>query len=302
MINYLSHKEIDKVKWDSCIEQSNNELIYAYSWYLDVVAPDWGALVLDDYEVVMPLPNAFKYFNTVYQPFFAQQLGVFNTSKLLNLDIEDFIKAIPAKFKYINVCLNDNNSINSNAFNLVKRKNYVLHLHKEYPALFKGFNEQNKRNVRKSLNSGLKIIEVDTNTIVDFYREQKGEVTGDVKLHDYERFKLVLKQANARGMCLGLGVFDEQDKAHAYAAFYKQKGRIIFQIGTANEAGRESKAMFFLMNHIIKQYSNQPMMLDFEGSEISNIARFFSGFGSYQLPYYRLIINRLPWFVKWLKK
>ncbi|TAE87084.1 MAG: hypothetical protein EAY81_04625, partial [Bacteroidetes bacterium] len=107
MIKYLSHQEIDKIKWDDCIAQSNNELIYAYSWYLDIVAPGWEALVLNDYEVVMPLPTTTKYLNVIYQPFFAQQLGIFNTQNLKHFTVSDFIKAIPAKFKYINICLNE---------------------------------------------------------------------------------------------------------------------------------------------------------------------------------------------------
>lgn len=302
MIKYLSHQEIDKIKWDDCIAQSNNELIYAYSWYLDIVAPGWEALVLNDYEVVMPLPTTTKYLNVIYQPFFAQQLGIFNTQNLKHFTVSDFIKAIPAKFKYINICLNESNTVHTEAYVLIKRKNYVLHLNRNYEALFKGFNEQNKRNTRKSLNEGLTIETVDTSTVVDFYHLHKSENTPDVKPADYARFKLVLKEAVARGNCFALSVVDAAGKMHACAAFYKQKERIIFQIGTTNEAGRASKAMFFLMNHIIKEYSNQKQMLDFEGSEISNVARFFSGFGAYQLPYYRLVINRLPWYIKWLKK
>ncbi len=302
MINYLSNQEIDKIKWDNCIERSNNELIYAYSWYLDSIAPGWSALVLNDYEVVMPLPVVTKFFNTIYQPFFAQQLGIFNTQQMHEKTIVDFIQAIPAKFKYINVCLNENNVLNSDYYHITKRKNYVLYLHRDYTLLYKGFNEQNKRNVRKSFNSGLSINTVNTDAVVDFYSEQKSRTTLDVKPHHYNRFKLVLQEATKRDKCLAFQVTNSAGVVHASAAFYKQKGRIIFQIGTANAAGRESKAMFFLMNHVIKEYSNQNLILDFEGSEINSIARFFSGFGASHLPYYRLVINRLPWPIRWLKK
>ena len=54
-IKYLQHKEIDKAKWDACIEQAPNGLIYSYSWYLDAMSKHWDALVLKDYEAVMPL-------------------------------------------------------------------------------------------------------------------------------------------------------------------------------------------------------------------------------------------------------
>ncbi len=78
VIKYLKHKDIDKNKWDECINEAPNGLIYGMSWYLDRVCPGWDALVSDDYEAVMPLPwkqkMGLKY---VYHPLFAQQLGVF---------------------------------------------------------------------------------------------------------------------------------------------------------------------------------------------------------------------------------
>ncbi len=61
MIAYLEHKNIDKKKWDACIEQSVNSCIYAYSWYLDAVCKNWTAIVLDDYKAVLPLAPRSKY-------------------------------------------------------------------------------------------------------------------------------------------------------------------------------------------------------------------------------------------------
>ena len=54
-IKYLRHQEVDKSKWDNCIDKADNGLIYAYSFYLDHMAKQWDALVLNDYEAVMPL-------------------------------------------------------------------------------------------------------------------------------------------------------------------------------------------------------------------------------------------------------
>ena len=54
-IQYLLHYEIDKSKWDKCINGADNGLIYGYSFYLDHMAKHWDALVLNDYEAIMPL-------------------------------------------------------------------------------------------------------------------------------------------------------------------------------------------------------------------------------------------------------
>ena len=54
MITYVKRKDLDVVKYDACITNSAQGSVYAFSWYLDIVADNWGVLVLDDYKAVMP--------------------------------------------------------------------------------------------------------------------------------------------------------------------------------------------------------------------------------------------------------
>ena len=62
MLRHIKHADIDKVKWDSVTLNSANGLIYNLSSYLDVVAPNWEALILGDYKAIMPLPVKKKGF------------------------------------------------------------------------------------------------------------------------------------------------------------------------------------------------------------------------------------------------
>ena len=50
MIRILKHTDIDRERWDICIQNAEFETIYPYTWYLELVSPGWEALVLDDYE------------------------------------------------------------------------------------------------------------------------------------------------------------------------------------------------------------------------------------------------------------
>ena len=61
MIKYLKQSEIDYELWDECVAKSINSYIYGHSWYLDIVAGEWDALVEDDYKSVFPLPYRIKY-------------------------------------------------------------------------------------------------------------------------------------------------------------------------------------------------------------------------------------------------
>jgi hypothetical protein len=72
-IKYLSREELDDVKYNNCIAESTQSNVYAFSWYLDIVSDQWSALILNDYEAVMPLTwnSKFKFLNYAIQPFFA---------------------------------------------------------------------------------------------------------------------------------------------------------------------------------------------------------------------------------------
>jgi hypothetical protein len=108
MIAYLKHKNIDKKKWDACIEQSASSCIYAYSWYLDAVCKNWTALVLDDYKAVLPLAPRSKYsIHYVYQPFFTRYFGVFSKNKSDKTTVNLFLTAIPKKFKFLEFSLHE---------------------------------------------------------------------------------------------------------------------------------------------------------------------------------------------------
>lgn len=88
-IVHLTYDEIDRKKWDACIRQSLNGLIYAETVYLDHMAVNWDGLVLGDYEAVMPLTWKKKWgIKYLYQPAFFQQGGIFSSKKLNKVSID----------------------------------------------------------------------------------------------------------------------------------------------------------------------------------------------------------------------
>ncbi|MFY8166492.1 MAG: hypothetical protein ACOVJ8_07870, partial [Sediminibacterium sp.] len=97
------------------------------------------------------------------------------------------------------------------------------------------------------------------------------------------------------------GVFDKSGELLAAGAFLAHKNRIIFLLGNGSELGKEKGAMTYLMDNIIFLFADHRMILDFEGSEIEGIARFFRSFGAEKRNYYRYKLNRLPWILRLFK-
>ncbi|MBP6414813.1 MAG: hypothetical protein KA330_00005, partial [Chitinophagaceae bacterium] len=153
-IQYLTHQQIDKTRWDDCIATANNGLIYGYSFYLDVMTEHWDALVLNDYETVMPLTWKKKYgISYLYQPFLTAQLGVFGKN-ITEKQLETFIELIPSHFKFVEINLNSGNALAIPAGFFSVRSNYILKLDKSYKDIYQNYRENIQRNIKKAIQLG----------------------------------------------------------------------------------------------------------------------------------------------------
>jgi hypothetical protein len=302
LITYLRHAEIDQAKWDLCMEQSVNSMVYGYSWYLNNVSPGWEGLVLDDYLAVMPLTGHRKYF--IYylsQPFFTQQLGVFSKQNITQELLLQFLAAIPKKFRFIEIQLNEQNQILDDKLKVKKRKNYVLDLNRSYEKITKGYSSQAKRNLKNAHKSSLELKTISVKEVVQFYKLHKAVTTKGVKQTDYANLLSLMEQALVHRKILAKGVYSKSGELLAAGAFLAHKSRLIFLIGNGSEIGKEMGAMTMLMDTLIFQFANHQMELDFEGSEIEGIARFFKSFGAEKRNYYKLRKNNLPWILRLFK-
>ena len=60
--------------------------------------------------------------------------------------------------------------------------------------------------------------------------------------------------------------------------------------------------MFKIVDAFIREHAGSELILDFEGSNIPTVARFFAGFGARPEIYQGVSFDRLPLFLKRLRK
>jgi len=300
-IKYLQHKEIDKAIWDACITNSPNGLIYGYSFYLDCMARHWDALVLGDYEAVMPLTWNKKYgFYYLYQPAFTASLGVFGKNLTKGL-IDDFVNTFPSKFKLVEISLNSGNIVGDpKSFSLL-RSNYILHLNRSYEEVYKSYRDNHKRNITKAFQLGCRVSkEIAVDEIIQLNKEQLQNVDG-TKPEDYPNFKKLYELLKSRKQAEVYGIIDPKNKILASAVFFFSLNRAYYILVGNHPDGKTIGASHALIDAFIKDHADQNLILDFEGSDIRNLAFFYSGFGATEEIYPALKINRLPFYVKWMK-
>lgn len=293
MIQYLQHNQIDKAKWDTIITECGN--IYAYSWYLDIVHPGWEALVEDDYQSVMPLTGGKKFgIDYLYQPFFVQQLGVFSKRPLSPEQQSGFLYAIPKKYRFAEIRLNEGNKCIDGIQGIDFHRNVLLDLNHDYEEIRANYHANTKRNLAKAENNGLEITnETGLSEIIGLFRANRGatvKVWGDA---EYTRL-LRLADAASRLQAAFLVGVTKNAELLCGALFLKKANRITFLFSGNSEAGKENQAMTFLLDAVIQKFACQPMVLDFEGSDDDNLARFYLGFGGTETKYPSYTYNNLP--------
>ncbi|MBI2731333.1 MAG: hypothetical protein HYX40_11380 [Sphingobacteriales bacterium] len=301
-LQYVPYRQIDKQKWNDCIEHAANGLIYAYSFYLDEMADNWDALILNDYEAVMPLTWRKKYnIHYLYQPHFCASLGIFS-SRIISLELAtQFLQSVPAKFKYWDISLNHANNFQLPEFGTFTRKNYVLNLERSYAELFDAFNTNIKRNIKKAEELGCTTEKNIPLTDILVLSKEILQSVSDIEEEDYNNFSELYKILADKGKALNYAVYSVKKELLASCVFFFSHNRAYYILVGNHPNGKTVGASHLLINTFIKEYAGKKMLLDFEGSDIRNLAFFYSSFGAVEEPYGAIKLNRLPQLFRWLK-
>lgn len=291
MIQYLTHDHIDKNRWDACVSHAVNGNVYAWSWYLDIVHPGWDALievVEDNYLSIMPITKKKKYgIRYLCQPFFVQQLGVFSLEPITQEKTKAFLQAIPNRYWLVEIWLNEQNVLPEDTKGIELHRNYLLDLNNNYDLLLSQYHENTRRNLKKSLNNGLRLVkDVSVETVIELFRANRGAAVKHWGDEEYARLKQLADAAIASSNAFIYGVQNaDNDKIICSVLFMKSHYRITFLFSGNNSEGRELQAMTFLIDQVIREYAGQPFVFDFEGSDDDQLARYYHGFGSNEVSY-----------------
>lgn len=280
-------------RWDELIANSTFETIYPYSWYLDAVSENWSALVVDDYRFVMPVvwkkKAGMKY---IYQPFYCQQLGVYSREYVHPDLIRRMLRMLYKKFRFAGINFNIKNLVGEEApFTVDDKSNYVMRLDRDYDTHYRSFSSNAKRNIKKSIEFAESIErKLPVEELVRLKREN------DVIRRSEEDYRTLVNlfetiQEKKAGKIYAIRTGSEITAA-AFFAF--SKTRAIYLLSASSQKGKEQRGMFRIVDTFIRDYAASGLILDFEGSNIPSVARFFSGFGAQPEIYQGVSFSRIP--------
>ncbi len=295
-IIYIKHKDINKEKWNRCIDISQNRIVYALSWYLDRISPNWDALIEGDYESVMPIIHGRKYFiNYIYNPFFTAKLGIFSEKKIDNSLVNNFFESVPEKFKLVSIKLNSYVLFNVPNFKTQNNTTFELNLNIPYEEIAGNFSKNHKKNILKAYRSGITVKkETGSSKLILLKKAQMLNLrNSQFKKNDFIKLSQILNYAFNSGDCVAYSAYDENNNLCASAVFIIKYNRAVKYTAT-NDAGKKNRAGYLLIDTFIKEMSETDLILDFAGSNIKGIAKFNAGFGSTLFSYPNIHTNKLP--------
>lgn len=305
-IQYLKRSEIDIVKWDACIKK-NKGLIYGYSWWLDHMSGHWDALVLNDYEAIMPLTWKRKYgFYYLYQPAFTACLGLF-AGREHPVDISGFLEGIPSKFKFIDIDINETNTLQEAGtiaeLTARKRLNLLLDLGKPCSVLTGQYSRLAKRSLEKARKHDIIIVRNDTpEDIITLYRKAYKAAHPDITDKDYHSLLACCNTAGKKGHLKTYTAHTRRGETIAFYIVLYDNHFVYSLMGGSTAQGKSMGAFYLLTDAAIQDHAGAGRMFRFEGSDVPGIAFFNRQFGAAGAFYLHLKMNRLPFPVNILKQ
>jgi len=302
-IRFVKNADIDREKWDQCVANSSFGIVYAFSWYLDRICSNWDALIWGNYLYIMPLVNNSKLgIQYVYQPFFTQQLGVFSNFPPEPDFVNKFLNSIPKQFRLTDMNLNLGNTPTTSSFTIKPNTTFHLKLHQNLAEIRSLYNTNTRRNIQKAIQNKVFISQVyDIPMFLNFTQTNLKDKSPEVKSSHYSALQKVISYALYNQLGEIYGAFDSGNNLIAAVFFVGSNQKVIYLAASSNATGAEQCAMFLLIDNFIQNNAGRNMILDFEGSNIPGIARFYAGFGATPQIYYSVFQNRLPKFLRYFK-
>lgn len=297
-INYLKRDKINIAKWDATVCGSDQYRIYATSSWLDTMSPAWSGLVLNDYDAVMPLTGRSKFgIRYLAQPAFTQQCGVFSSAEVDEKTLDHFCKAAIKQFSFAEINVNFKPGI----LQSLPLKNYEIILGHDYNAIYKNYASVLKRNLDIAKKSGMYIIkDKNIDGVLSFYKKIYNDrfFLNDNSILSLKHFAQYIPAGHEVITLRAI----ENDNLLGCAFFIKDHKRIYNLASVTLPEGRKKQAGHFLYDALIREYAGSQLILDFEGSNIPGIAKFYQRFGAKPNDYYFIKWNMLPWPLRLLKK
>lgn len=266
--------------YDKCISASPNGLVYALSWYLDIVCPDWEILATEDHTAVMPLP-VFRSFGRkiLKQPEYAWQLGVFSTRIPSPEVIRHFIRSIPSGYRLRKLCLNKFNVIQTSR---IRSQNTAeLDLIRPYRTIRSRFGPLLKNRLETAAARSLSYVNnISVHDMLMFAYKLDRFNRHRPNPHEISILRLIATNAiRYRSGQIG-AAYDSHNNLIATVLFLVFRGRVSMLYAAASSEGVAHGGIEYIIDRFIEMNAEENLVLCVDNPSGTKLMDVLSGYGS----------------------
>ncbi|MBK7340315.1 MAG: hypothetical protein IPQ10_02440 [Saprospiraceae bacterium] len=311
----LHFREIDEQEWNRFIECSPHGNIYHLYNYLTHLLEDWKAImVYEGSELLAILPFSVKrkyLINYAIQPIFSQYIGIImkaysdNTYKKYELQkkvIQTIHVAIPKDIHFFQYNFapeyNYGMALRWLGWNQSIKYTYWVDISKGYEVFIGEAASHVRREIKKAQQNGIRIeVENNPDLVIDILKLAKPEL---IKKLDQKYLKALSNNSSyfySSGRSCTLIAYKDSTPI-AGMIYFLYKNKMIYYQGSTIPKYKNSGAMSLIISESVRILGGNYTILDFDGSMIEPIERFFRGFGAYPVPYFSYTLNNSPWLIQ----
>ena len=217
----------------------------------------------------------------ISQPLFTQQLGLFSSKDSNNVDA--FLRTIPKRIWLRSL------QIHNRLDNAKIKNNFELDISPDIERIRKEYSQNVKRNLKKAKTNNLEIKTCCTDFLIQLFKQNKGKEVKELDKSAYVTLFPLLERIQQKEKAECLGVYKKEQLISA-AFFSNCLGRSVYLLSVSNSSAREIGANHFLIDNYIEKYKKDSLILDFEGTMIPTLGRFYASFGAEKKHYF--LINK----------
>lgn len=295
-IQFYDSQKIDQVKWDNCIAKNENGLIYAQYQYLNHLTKQWSAIIIGDYQAILPIPWNIKWGIRYYQAIpFIQQLGLVGQVEINKIPI--ILKTIQKFASYGDLFFNFDNLALANAVPCIPKTNLVLDLRQDYRTIANKYRKDLVHNLDKAKKHHPIYQESRSYAnILALYQKQYAHRFNWVTESDFQQLSQLLSYYHPKQKCLVRELIDQTtEDLLAAAILLKDSKRLYLLINVITHLGRQRSSNHLLIDQIIHEFADSQLLFDFEGSEIPGVNDFYANYQPINQPYFHFHHNQLSW-------
>lgn len=274
--------------------------LYQQLWYVSCLSDQQFYLfIYGDLEALLMVPfRKKKGIRYAYRPLFLQKIPFYGVES----KYEELIIALQKKLRYGDIAF-DRLLTKEHFHQVVERTNFELSLTQAYEGLRQGFSKHHKRNINKSKVLVVKEV-VEVKSLCAIFEKEKQHSFSTNKLQSItETIQTLVNNSEVKPYLRIVNAYENDVVVGAFLLIHFNN-RIYYLLGTSIKGSDtlSDKALYKLFDDLIQMNAGTNTVLDFEGSDIPGVARFFEGFGATEKKYFSVKWNKLPFPLNILKR